>query len=52
MRKILLTLALTAGFAAAFAAPASAAPDLPTTYCEVQEFVGVDNVKECEEPLR
>jgi hypothetical protein len=50
LRKTLLTLALTAAFAGGFAAPASAAPEVPTTSCEIQEFIGVENVKECEDP--
>ena len=49
MRKTLLVLALSAAFTGALAAPASAGP-LPTTACELQDFLGVENVKECEDP--
>lgn len=50
LRKTLLTLALSAAFAGALAAPASAGP-LPATACELQDFLGYENVKECEDPV-
>jgi hypothetical protein len=49
LRKTVLVLALTAAFAGALAAPASAGP-LPTTACELQDFLGYENVNECEDP--
>lgn len=50
MRKVLLILAISAGFTGALAAPAAAGP-VPTTACELQDFLGVENVKECEDPV-
>jgi hypothetical protein len=49
VRKILIVLALTGLFTGGVAAPALAAPDVPTTPCEIQQFLGVENVKECED---
>lgn len=49
MRKVLVAPALTAAFTGATAAPALAGP-VPTSPCEIQELLGVDNVKECEAP--
>ena len=40
-------LALSALFVAVLAGPAVAGP-VPTTACEIQRFIGVENVKECE----
>ncbi len=45
--KKLTTLALSALMVASLAAPAAAGP-IPTTSCELQRFLGVENVKECE----
>ena len=49
MRNTLIVLALTGLFTGGVAAPALAGPDVPTTPCEIQEFLGYDNVKECED---
>ena len=49
MRKTLIVLALTGLFTGAVATPALAGPTVPTTACELQEFLGFENVKECED---
>jgi hypothetical protein len=49
VRKTVLTLALAAAFSGGMAAPALAGPTVPTTPCEIQEFLGYENVKECED---
>ena len=49
MRKTLIALALTGLFTGAVATPARAGPKGPTTPCEIQEFLGFENVKECED---
>jgi|GEM_PF-4205236 hypothetical protein len=43
----MIALALSAVFVAVLAGPAAAGP-VPTTVCEIQRFIGVENVKECE----
>lgn len=53
LRKTLLTLALSAAFAGALAAPASAGPEVPSVpqNChEWNELLGIDNVRECDDP--
>lgn len=55
MRKLTAGLiALTAALSAPAAAGAAAAPDLPgdggvPTSCEIQEYIGVVNVRACED---
>lgn len=53
MRRVALV-ALTAGLLAGAAAPALAGPDLPDPRScqEVQDFLGIDNVRECDDPVR
>ena len=51
MTKTLAVLFSTLAAAAALAAPASASaagPGIPTTSCELQEFLGFQNVMACE----
>lgn len=46
--KRVLVLAIAAVSIVAGALPAAAGP-IPTTPCEIQDFLGYDNVKECED---
>jgi hypothetical protein len=49
MTKIVATLFAAAAATVALAAPAVAASrPIPTTSCELQEFLGFDNVMACE----
>lgn len=48
MTKTLATLAATVAALTALAAPAVAAQPIPTTPCELQDFLGFDNVMACE----
>ncbi|WP_348675685.1 hypothetical protein [uncultured Abyssibacter sp.] len=53
MKKLSLAALFATCLFAPMTANAIALPglgDLPTTYCELMEFIGVDYVKECEEP--
>lgn len=56
LRKTLLTLALSAAFAGALAAPASAAqagPEIPTVPQNCHEWnalLGIQNVRSCDDP--
>lgn len=48
MRKRLIALIAVAALLGPFAGSASAAPSM----CEIQRKLGVENVKECEDPTR
>jgi hypothetical protein len=49
MTKLVATLFATVALTAALAAPAGAAArPIPTTTCELQDFLGFDNVMACE----
>ena len=50
MSRRVSALALSALMVAALASPAAAGPKdgVPTSMCELQAFIGVQNVKECE----